>query len=170
VLAGPAEPASAKQRKSPLPVILVLAIILAAAAGGFYWFKLRPAEQPAPVAESPTPQAVTPAVAPSSNSAPVVAVAAPPPDPWHGLTAGPIVLEKASEGDLVYAVGKLHNASDRQRFGVKVELDVFDDTGRKLGTATDYTQFIDPGKDWKFRALVIDRAAKSAKVASILED
>jgi hypothetical protein len=86
------------------------------------------------------------------------------------LVAGPINLEKASDGNLVYAVGKLRNTSDHQRFGVKVELDVFNATGQKVGTATDYAQSIDPGKEWRFKALIIDRNATSAKLAAITED
>jgi hypothetical protein len=47
---------------------------------------------------------------------------------------------------------------------------VFDAGNKKVGTATDYTPTIDPGKEWKFRALVIDRAAATAKLASVKED
>ncbi len=84
--------------------------------------------------------------------------------------AGPITLEKAPGGHLVYAVGKLRNTSDHQRFGVKVELDVLDADNDKIGTATDYTPSIDPGKEWKFKALVTDRAAAAAKLAAVKEN
>ncbi len=94
----------------------------------------------------------------------------PPPDPWHGLVAGPVKLETAKDSTLIYATGVLRNESDRQRFGVKVELEVFNAADRKLGTATDYTSSIDPGKEWKFRALVVDRLAKSAKLKAVTED
>jgi hypothetical protein len=84
--------------------------------------------------------------------------------------AGPVTLEKAKEGNLTYAVGKLRNASDHQRFGVKVQLDVFNAAGDKVGTATDYTSSIDPGKEWKFKAMVVDRTAKKATLVSVKED
>jgi len=84
--------------------------------------------------------------------------------------AGPITLEKVGDGKLVYAVGTLRNTSDHQRFGVKVELDVFDDRKQKVGAATDYAPSIDPGKEWKFRALVTDRAAVSAILTSVKEN
>ena len=79
-------------------------------------------------------------------------------------------MEKIGDGNLVYAIGKLTNSSDHQRFGVKVELDVFDDAKHKVGTATDYTSSIDVGKEWKFKALITDRAAATAKLTSVKED
>jgi len=101
---------------------------------------------------------------------PVVIVPVIPPDPWHGLMAGPITLEKVGDGNLVYAVGKLTNSSDHQRFSVKVDLDIFDAGKQKVGTATDYTPSIDPGKEWKFKALVTDRTAATAKLTSVKEN
>jgi hypothetical protein len=93
----------------------------------------------------------------------------PPPDPWHGLTGGAITLEKSKDNGLVYAVGKLRNATDRQRFGVKVILDLFDENNQKVGSATDYTQWIDPGKEWNFKAMVTERTAVRAGLASVAE-
>jgi hypothetical protein len=61
---------------------------------------------------------------------------------------------------LVYAVGTLTNDTTRQRFGVKVEIDVLDAHRNKLGSATDYTEVIEPGKEWKFRALVTDKTPR----------
>jgi hypothetical protein len=52
---------------------------------------------------------------------------------------------------------------------VKVELDVLDAQGDKLGSATDYTQVMEPGKEWKFKALVTDRKAAAAKLIDIKE-
>jgi hypothetical protein len=93
----------------------------------------------------------------------------PPPDPWHGLKAGSVTLEKQGDGRMIYAVGTVRNTSDHQRFGVKVELDVLDLQGEKLGSATDYTQVMEPGKEWKFKALVTDKKAATAKLIDIKE-
>ncbi len=98
-----------------------------------------------------------------------IAAPAPPPDPWHGLKAGKLTLEKPGDGRLIYAVGTVTNTSDHQRFGVKVELDVLDAQGDKLGSATDYTQVMEPGKAWKFKALVTDQKAAAAKLIDIKE-
>ncbi|HEX3989434.1 MAG TPA: FxLYD domain-containing protein, partial [Verrucomicrobiae bacterium] len=91
------------------------------------------------------------------------------PDPWHGSKAGKITLEKSDDGRVIHAVGTVRNTSNHQRFGVKVELDVLDAQGKKVGSATDYAQLIEPGKEWKFKALVTDPNAASAKIAAIKE-
>ncbi len=82
---------------------------------------------------------------------------------------GPVTLEKAENGNLVYAVGVLRNDSTRQRYGVKVQLDLFDDNGAKVGTTTDYTQFIIPGKEWRFRALIVEHNAARAEITNVTE-
>ena len=81
-----------------------------------------------------------------------------------------ITFEKAPDSSLVYAVGTLKNRAPRQRFGVRIELDLFDATGQKVGTAKDYQPVMEPNGEWRFRALVVDAKAVSAKVASIKED
>jgi hypothetical protein len=165
---GPAAAApiggGATARKKIFRAFLIAVIVVAAAGAGVYWYLVKghrgqPADQTGSDT-SPPPKPITPVV--------VVPVA--PPDPWHGLMAGPITLEKAGGGNLVYAVGKLRNTSDHQRFGVKVELDVFNADKGKVGTATDYTPSIDAGKEWKFKALVTDRAAATAQLTAVKED
>lgn len=135
-------------------------VAVAAGAGVFFWMKRTPSELPTPQQNSNI-VATAPIAAPN----PV-----PPPDPWHGLKAGPISLEKEGDGRLVYAVGVVRNTSTRQRFGVKVDVDVLDKQGDKIGSATDYTQVMEPGKDWKFKAMVTDRKAAKVKLADIKEE
>lgn len=86
------------------------------------------------------------------------------------LSASPVTLETTPGSSLVYAVGTVQNPSSRQRFGVKVELDLLDASGEKIGTATDYRQLLDPNAQWKFKALVLTPKAASARVSSIRED
>jgi hypothetical protein len=86
------------------------------------------------------------------------------------LQASEVSLEHAPGTSLVYAVGTIKNNSARQRFGVKVELDLSDAAGQKIGTATDYRQVLDPGAEWQFKALVVDSKTKSAKIVAIHED
>jgi hypothetical protein len=88
----------------------------------------------------------------------------------NGFTASPVTLEKTSGTSLVYAVGTIRNTENRQRFGVKVELDLFDASGQKTGTAKDYQQLLEPGAQWAFKALVVPAATTTAKLASIKED
>jgi hypothetical protein len=87
------------------------------------------------------------------------------------LKSGDVMLEKSKGGSsLVYAVGTIANNSDHQRFGVKVEVDILDPSGKKIGKATDYIQVIEPMANWRFHALVLEDKASSAKIASIKED
>src|SRR5262249_29171773 len=103
----------------------------------------------------------------SSNDSPKVAAKAPkgPAD----LKGGAVTIDKAKESRLVHALGTIQNDSDYQRFGVKVELDLFDTTGAKVGTATDYTSVIEPRQSWHFRALVVEPSVSSAKIRAIKE-
>jgi hypothetical protein len=111
-------------------------------------------------------------VAPKSNAAPVVAQARRPKSLQDLKLQGNVSVEKAKGGSrLTYAMGTLKNDSDHQRYGVKVELELFDQAGSKLPTqANDYLQTLEPHKDWNFRALVLDPKALTAKVASITEE
>ncbi len=78
---------------------------------------------------------------------------------------------KGTKGSrLVYVTGILKNDSDHQRFGVRVELDLLDAAGAKVGTATDYRQMLDPRATWQFRAIVTDRRATAAKFVAVKED
>ena len=86
-----------------------------------------------------------------------------------GFRASPITLEKGQGTSLVYATGTLTNTENRQRFGVKLELELLDDAGQKVGSAKDYEQTIEPKGEWQFKALVVETKAKSAKVASVSE-
>jgi hypothetical protein len=86
-----------------------------------------------------------------------------------GFRVSAISLEKAQGSSLIYAIGTLTNAANRQRFGVKLELDLLDDAGQKVGSARDYGQTLELHGEWQFKALVVESKAKSAKVASISE-
>ena len=81
-----------------------------------------------------------------------------------------ISFEKTPGTSLVHAVGTVSNLASRQRFAVKVELDLFDASGRKIGIATDYQQVIEPHGEWRFHAPVINSKATAAALASIKED
>jgi hypothetical protein len=87
-----------------------------------------------------------------------------------GFRPSPVTLQKNSGSSLIYAVGTLTNTAARQRFGVKVVLDLFDDAGNKVGEATDYQQVIEPGSQWNFRALAVVPKTASASIASVQEE
>lgn len=153
-------------RKRIWEVFGMAACVVALGACVYLYFNARRYEQ----AAAPPDQPIR-----LSNAAPVVAATnlplkpKSPADPWHGLKAGKVTLEKSGDGRLVYAVGALKNETARQRLGVKVIFDVLDAHRNKVGSATDYTDVIEPGKEWEFRAMVTDKAAAAAKLISVKE-
>jgi hypothetical protein len=82
-------------------------------------------------------------------------------------------LEKVTGSSLVYAVGTVRSLTNRQRFGVTVELDLLDANGQSLNgetnRTTDYQAVIEPKSEWRYRAPVRDKKAASAKVVAIKE-
>ena len=87
------------------------------------------------------------------------------------FTVANLAIEKLPKGRLLYAVGTVQNDANRARFGVRLELDLFDENGRKIGTATDYTQLLEPKKEWRFKAMVVNETKPaSAKLAGIREE
>jgi len=82
-----------------------------------------------------------------------------------------IKLEKMPGTSVVHAVGTVRNESNRRRFGVRVQLDLFDSAGARVGAATDYCpQVLEPKTEWSFAATILMSGATSAKLASITED
>ena len=92
-------------------------------------------------------------------------------DPFaaQGFRVSPVTVEQGQGSSLVYAVGTITNASNHQRFGVKVELELFAADGSKAGAASDYQKVLEPNAAWKFRALAVDKRTAVAKIAAIKE-
>jgi rRNA maturation protein Nop10 len=159
----PAEPA-APRRWLVLAVaailILVVGLVVCIACLNYYQKVLaRVAARRAAVAA----QAATNAVPGAAENAEDVTLRV-------GFQVSAITLEKAPDSSLVYAVGTLKNRANRQRFGVRVELDLLDAAGQNVGTAKDYQSVLEPNGEWRFKALVVDAKTVAAKVASIKED
>jgi hypothetical protein len=82
---------------------------------------------------------------------------------------GEITLKKADGSGLVYAQGTVTNVTDRQRFGVKIELDLFNEHDDKIGNASDYLAVLEPHKAWQFNALLTEPKTAKAKLANLEE-
>jgi len=80
-----------------------------------------------------------------------------------------VTIDKAANSSLTYAMGSLKNETDKQRFGVTVELDLLDANGKKLGSTKDYAAVIEPRAEWKFHELLVQKNVASARVADIKE-
>ncbi|HEY0550237.1 MAG TPA: FxLYD domain-containing protein, partial [Verrucomicrobiae bacterium] len=87
----------------------------------------------------------------------------------NGFSVSKTVIEKTSGSSLAYASGSLKNDTDKQRFGVTVELELMDSKGGKIGTAKDYAAIIEPNMEWKFRALLVQKNVAAARVANVKE-
>jgi hypothetical protein len=164
---APVEIGGGRAARKRIYLGFAIAACVAAAAGGVFFY-VNSQNFWKPIASPDLP--LQPSNATSIASVPVPPPKRkPPPDPWHGLKPGNVTLEKMGDGNLVYAIGMLTNDTTRQRFGVKVEIDVLDAHRNKLGSATDYTEVIEPGKEWKFRALVTAKTATAVKLTSVKE-
>jgi hypothetical protein len=87
-----------------------------------------------------------------------------------GFRVSPVTLDKGKGSSVVYAVGTIGNLANHQRFGVRVELELLDAAGNKVGNATDYRATLEPKEEWRFRALVVEKNAVSARIATVKED
>ena len=81
-----------------------------------------------------------------------------------------IKLEKTPGSSLVYVTGKIRNLNSRQRFGVKIEFGLFDTNDTAVGKATDYQAMLESNGDWRFKAMVMESKAASARLNSVVED
>ena len=108
---------------------------------------------------------IAPAAAtPQQVAAPVVDAIVP-----AGFQVSAVMLEKTQGNSLVYAVGSIRNETDRRRLGVQVELELLDAAGKPVGTAKGYQSTLEPKAEWKFKALVVESKAVTARIASIKE-
>jgi hypothetical protein len=157
MLALPSETASPIRTKAIVFSVVALVILLGGLGGAVLALKraqrISHRQPPGPVGA--TNQPPTKLVGPFAAS---------------GFRVSPVALEKGEGTSLVYATGTIVNLANRQRFGVRIELDLLDASSNKLSQATDYRSTLEPGAEWRFRALVVDKKAASARVATIKED
>jgi len=67
-------------------------------------------------------------------------------------------MRPSSENGAVYISGTVKNVSRYRYLGIKVKFDLKDASGSVIpgATVSAYTQTIEPGKQWEFKALVLD--------------
>lgn len=162
---------SQKRRRPILLIALSCLALIAAMAFGIFAARKNAVEPEKTISETKV-EDLAPQNAPAKKQpAPKSKKAAATPDfESNNLQAFRVTLEKSENSRLIYATGAIRNQSNRQRFGVKVELDLLDEQGAKLGSATDYAQIIEPRKEWKFRAMVTEPKAASVKITAITEE
>jgi hypothetical protein len=80
-----------------------------------------------------------------------------------------VTVERAGPGQLPYGTGTVSNSLDRARARVRIELEVMDATGRRIGGSMDSIDEIGPHGLKPFRAPLLKAEAASAKVTAITE-
>ncbi len=151
-------------------ILTVIVCLLLAGGAAVYFFVVKPKVTTSPPA--PPPKVVSmptnPPAQPITNTEtqPAVKRKKSPDD----LKVSGVQLEKTKGSSLVYAVGTVKNDSDYQRFGVRIELDLFNQKGAKVGTSQDYIAILEPRHEWQFRALIPDPKTVTAKVATLKEE
>jgi hypothetical protein len=124
----------------------------------------------APVVKPPPPVVIIPAQVTTQAVAQVTPKPPRAKSPDDLKVVGAVQLEKTKGSSLVYAVGTVKNDSEHDRYGVRIELDLFNSKGGRIGAAKDYKDYLGPNQDWQFRALIPDPKAVEAKVASVKEE
>jgi len=141
----------------------VAVLALAAGLAGFWWHQKKAVASPAP------PVAATPAVPPANANSGIKPPAADETVISDFAISG-IKLEREKGSSLVYVTGKVRNLTERQRFGVKVELKLFDAQDQLAGKTTDYHSVLEPHGTWKFKALVLESKTASAALDDVIEE
>lgn len=155
-LAVPPEAESPAQTKAIIYTIIAVVILVGGLIGTV--MALNRAERLSARQKASQAQTIATASVPSAN-----------PFAQFGFEVSPVTLETNQSGSIVHAVGKVHNLTSRQHFGVRVELELLDRTGTKIGDAKDYQSILEPNAAWQFRALVVDKKAVAARVVVIKE-
>ena len=104
-----------------------------------------------------------------STSTPVPARKARSAQVFDGFTVSEIKIQTSAASTLIYAVGTIKNDTDKPRYGVTVELGLYDATNTRLGSARDYKDTIEPHGEWTFRALLTQKTVASARLSSVRE-
>ncbi len=167
-IGSPPSESGAKRNGSARRAIVIgtIAAIAAGLAGRIYYLNKHGATH-SPDISSPTNTATATGTPSGSNA--VSELSTNTPKSIADLKVTPIIMQKTPGSGLVYAIGKVRNASAHQRYGVRIELDLLDRSGMKVGSASDYIAVIEPQQTWSFRALVNDPAAVKAKLADVKE-
>jgi hypothetical protein len=184
-------PATKSKKALWMATALIAVVVIAAGGiGAFLWMQKHKSKEvaitltdpattaAAPASDAPKPKLefvpvtptaapVTPAVKPMTYKPPATEKALSPAAPAEvveDFSVGEIVLQKVQGSSLVYAVGTAKNTVDRQRFGVRIQLNLLDEQDRNIGVVSDYVSVVEPHKDWQFRALLMPTQKGVAKV------
>jgi ssDNA-binding Zn-finger/Zn-ribbon topoisomerase 1 len=87
-----------------------------------------------------------------------------------GLIAGKFFVEQKRGSDLIIAVGEIQNDSEKVHRGLRVDVDLFNRSGVRVGTVSDYMTELAPHQNWHFLSQVQNTNACVARLAQITEN
>ena len=166
ILAGGGTAAQTTKKGKALMMVAVTVVIAAAAAGAWFFLKGRKSDARASnAAETPAKVSATAAAEPKEASEKMETTAA----GGENLQLLRFDLPKARAkgSSLVYLQGTVTNQAKVQYFSVKVEFDLLNGKGEKVGIAKDQLANLAPHTVWNFKALVVDKNVVSARLASL---
>ena len=71
---------------------------------------------------------------------------------------------------MILVIGDILNDSENTHHKFKVDADLFDAKGAKIGTVSGFCDLLPPHQTWRFMATVSDPKVKNVKFASIREN
>lgn len=171
VLGVSGNPPLIRKSNKALWITVGLAVVAAGAVAAFIWTQKQKVSAATPPAKAVAAPAAPAVPVPNTNEA--VSQPASQPEPAseaiNDFAVGKISLQKVAGSGLVYAVGTAKNTVDRQRFGVKIELNLLDENDKNIGVVSDYVSVVDPHKAWQFKALLTHPHVAKVTVAGIKE-
>lgn len=76
-------------------------------------------------------------------------------------------LQQEHGTSLFYVIGTMTNKSDIRYESVRVDFNLFDQAGRQVGQASDFTMSLDAKTSWAFKALVVESNVVEAKLDKV---
>ena len=171
-VATDSSPTAVKSKKSLWVATGLIAMVAVGGVGAFLWIqKQKPKETAITAGAKPAVAAVSPLVASAATTNKALASEEPAvtAETVDDFSVGKISLQKMQGSSLVYAVGTAKNSTGRQRFGVRIELNLLDKQDRNVGVVSDYISVVEPHKDWQFKALLTHTGVAKVTVADIKE-
>ena len=144
--------------KAPVKSIVFLALACLILVGGLVGAMLALKRAQRMTTNHPAPQQIT------TNIAPTLPFAS------QEFSSSAVRIEKDPGSSLVRAIGSIMNLSTRRRFGVRIEIEMKDESGRVLAPTKDYSATIEPGATWNYKAVILTKGAVSGRVAAITEE
>lgn len=159
------------QKRSALPInwIGAAVLVLAVIAAGFYWH-VRQRQAPPPrlyQVELSTPAVPAPAAHPDRAAAANAPASATAPAAVPYLDSNFAVQDFRAGPGNQWMEGALQNKTDRKYSFVQVEVDLYDQNGKQVGSTITNVNGLAPHARWHFRVPVVGKDAADARIVHI---